>query len=75
MYAALRAGKIINNGEQAAHTTLLGIMGRMAAYTGQVVTPEHVLESKEDLSPAKYEFGPDPLPIAPVPIPGYTQLV
>ena len=75
MYAALRAGQIINNGEQAAHSTLLGIMGRMAAYTGEVVTPEQILESQEDLSPAKYEFGPDPLPVAPVPIPGYTQLI
>ena len=36
MYAALRKGKPINNGEQAAYSTLLAIMGRMAAYTGQI---------------------------------------
>ena len=34
MFAAIRAGKPINNGEQAANSTLLAIMGRMAAYTG-----------------------------------------
>ena len=34
MFAALRAGKPINNGEQAANSTLLAIMGRVAAYTG-----------------------------------------
>ena len=34
MFAAIRAGKPINNGEQAAHTTLLALMGRTAAYTG-----------------------------------------
>ena len=71
MFAAIRAGKPINNGEQAAHSTLLAIMGRMAAYTGQVVTPEMVLNSKEDLSPPKYEFGPLVAPA--VPVPGFTK--
>ena len=68
MFAALRAGKPINNGEQAAISTLLAIMGREAAYTGQSITPSQVLESKLDLSPASYTFGPNPVP--PVPVPG-----
>jgi predicted dehydrogenase len=71
MYAALRAGKPINNGEQAALSTLLAIMGRTAAYTGLVVTPDLVLNSKEDLSPPKYEFGPLVAPA--VPVPGFTK--
>ncbi len=71
MFAALRAGKPINNGEQAAMSTLLAIMGREAAYTGQTITPEQVLNSKQDLSPAKYEYGPNPVP--PVPVPGVTR--
>jgi predicted dehydrogenase len=71
MFAALRAGKPINNGEQAANSTLLAIMGRVAAYTGGVITPEQVLSSKLDLSPAKYEFGPNPVP--PIPVPGTTK--
>ena len=33
-------GKPINNGEHAAISTLLAMMGRTAAYTGNVVTPE-----------------------------------
>ena len=70
MFAAIRAGKPINNGEQAANSTLLAIMGRMAAYTGQILTPDQVLNSKLDLSPASYEFGPNPVP--PVPVPGTT---
>jgi predicted dehydrogenase len=68
MFAALRAGKPINNGAQSAVSTLLAIMGREAAYTGQVITPEQVLNSKVDLSPPRYEFGPNPVP--PVPVPG-----
>jgi hypothetical protein len=35
------------------------------------VTPETVLNSKEDLSPPKYEFGP--VPTRPVPVPGFTK--
>ncbi len=71
MFAAIRAGKPINNGEQAALSTLLALMGRTAAYTGLVVTPEFVLNSKEDLSPPKYEFGPLVAPA--VPVPGFTK--
>ena len=71
MFAALRAGKPINNGEQSAASTLLAIMGRTAAYTGKVITPEMILNSTDELGPAKCEFGP--LQAAPVPIPGYTK--
>jgi predicted dehydrogenase len=71
MFAAIRAGKPINNGEQAAHSTLLALMGRTAAYTGLAVTPETILTSKEDLSPPKYEFGPLVAPA--IPVPGFTK--
>jgi predicted dehydrogenase len=68
MFAAIRAGKPINNGEAAAQSTLLALMGRTAAYTGQVITPDLILKAKEDLSPPRYEFGP--LAMRPVPVPG-----
>jgi predicted dehydrogenase len=71
MFAAIRAGKPINNGEQAAHSTLLALMGRTAAYTGRVITPEEMLNSKEDLSPPSYEFGPLPTPT--IPVPGFAK--
>ena len=71
MFAAIRAGKPINNGEAAAHSTLLALMGRTAAYTGQVITPDLILKGKEDLSPPRYEFGPLALP--PIPVPGSTR--
>ena len=71
MFAAIRAGKPINNGEKAAGTTLLALMGRTAAYTGEVITPEMILTSKEDLSPPKYEFGA--LTPASIPVPGTTK--
>jgi len=73
MYAAIRAGTPINNGEYMARSTLLAIMGRIATYTGQEVTWEQALNSKEDLSPPKYEWGP--APAAPIAVPGVTKLV
>jgi predicted dehydrogenase len=68
MFAAIRAGKPINNGEKAAASTLLALLGRTAAYTGEVITPEMILNSKENLSPPSYEFGS--LATAPIPVPG-----
>jgi predicted dehydrogenase len=71
LFASIRAGKPINDGERMAHSTLLAIMGRMAAYTGQEITWQMALASKEDLSPPKYEFGQ--LAVAPVAQPGVTK--
>ncbi len=71
MFAAIRAGKPINNGDKAAGSTLLALMGRTAAYTGEIITPEMILNSKEDLSPPKYEFGA--LATPPIPVPGTTK--
>jgi predicted dehydrogenase len=73
MFAAIRKGQPINQGEYVAKSTLLAILGRMATYTGQVITWEQALNSKEDLSPPKYEWGP--LPEPPVAVPGVTPFV
>ncbi|MDQ6630239.1 MAG: Gfo/Idh/MocA family oxidoreductase [Verrucomicrobiota bacterium] len=73
-FAGIRSGKLINNGDRMAQSTLMGIMGRMAAYTGQEVTWEQALSSKETLVPEKLDWKMK-LDIAPMPIPGVTQLV
>ena len=65
---SIRDGKPLNESEQIAHSTLTAIMGREAAYTGQVIKWDEFLKSTLDLSPAKYEFGP--LPEAPQAMPG-----
>jgi len=72
-YQALRAGTPINNGVEGAHSTLMSLMGRMATYTGQKITWKMAMESKEDLSPPKYDWGP--LKYAPVAVPGVTKFV
>jgi len=67
LFAAVRSGKPINNGEYMAKSTLVAIMGRMATYTGQLITWEQALNSQEDLSPEKYEWGPIPAPAIALP--------
>ncbi|MCS7045430.1 MAG: Gfo/Idh/MocA family oxidoreductase [Gemmataceae bacterium] len=68
LFASIRNGRPINNGDYMCKSTLLAIMGRMAAYTGQVITWEQAYHSREDLTPARYEWGPMPTP--PVAQPG-----
>ena len=67
LFASIRAGKPINNGEYMAKSTLLAIMGRMATYTGQEITWDMAWKSKEDLSPSRYEWGDIATPEAAVP--------
>jgi hypothetical protein len=72
LFASIRSGTPINNGDYMAKSTLLAIMGRMATYTGQLVTWEQAMSSPEDLTPAKYEWGAIATPS--VAIPGVTEL-
>ena len=72
LFASIRRGQPINNGQYMAKSTLLAIMGRMAAYTGQVITWEQALGSEEDLSPPRYDWDV-PLSVPPVAIPGQTK--
>jgi predicted dehydrogenase len=73
LFASIRAGKPINNGLYMAQSTMMAIMGRMAAYTGQRVTWEQAMNSQERLGPDQYEWGPAPEPV--VAVPGVTKLV
>jgi predicted dehydrogenase len=72
LFAAIRSGNPINNGEYMCKSTLMAIMGRMACYTGQAVTWEQALNSREDLSPPRYDW--IELPVPPVAQPGVTRL-
>jgi len=71
LFAGIRAGKVINDGEAAAHSTLMAILAREAAYSGKKVTWQQMLDSKHDLSPKEYAWGPNP--VMAVPVPGVYQ--
>jgi myo-inositol 2-dehydrogenase/D-chiro-inositol 1-dehydrogenase len=71
-FASIRAGQPINDGDRMASSTMLAIMGRMAAYTGQEITWEMAMNSKEQLVPEKLDWDMK-LPVQPVALPGITQ--
>lgn len=71
LFASIRSGKLINDGEFMAHSTLTAIMGRMAAYTGKRVTWDEALNSTEKLGPDSYSFDMKP-PVVEVAKPGIT---
>ncbi|MFO0936159.1 MAG: Gfo/Idh/MocA family oxidoreductase [Gemmataceae bacterium] len=60
LYQSIRAGKPMNDAERSAKSTLMAIMGREAAYTGKKLTWKQMLESKQNLQPATYSWGPNP---------------
>lgn len=72
LFAGIRSGQPRNDGRYMSLSSMLAIMGRMATYTGQFVTWDQAFYSTEDLTPAKYEWGP--LEVAPVAVPGVTRL-
>jgi predicted dehydrogenase len=72
-FASIRSGTPINHGDYMSKSTLMAIMGRMATYTGQEISWQQALNSREDLTPAKYEWGAMPMPL--VAIPGQTKVV
>ncbi|MFH1920822.1 MAG: Gfo/Idh/MocA family oxidoreductase [Planctomycetota bacterium] len=64
LFAALLAGKPYNEGDYGAVATMTSILGRMATYSGKVVTWDEGLSSEEDLSPARYAWDAEP-PVKP----------
>ena len=74
LFASIRSGKLINNGDYMARSTLMAIMGRMATYTGQKITWEQAMNSKENLSPDRYDWDAAP-PKSEVAVPGVTKVL
>jgi predicted dehydrogenase len=74
LFASIRSGRPINNGTYMSHSTLMAVMGRMATYTGQNVSWQHALDSKELLAPDRYAWDALP-PSSDVAVPGVTRLL
>jgi predicted dehydrogenase len=87
MFKSIRKNEPINNGDYMTKSTLVSMMVRMSAYTGKTIYWDRaaaeaaraaadapvVMESTEDLSPPKYEFGP--LPVPAIAVPGQTKFI
>lgn len=72
-FAALRKGEIINTGEYMANSTMLGLLGREAAHSGQRVTWAQMWASSQDQAPDDLKMDSS-FAIAPLPVPGVHKL-
>ncbi|NAS12521.1 Gfo/Idh/MocA family protein [Poritiphilus flavus] len=81
LFASIKAGGVINDAEHAAKTTMTAILGRMATYSGQLITFEDALNKGRNLMPSEFSWDTQPkvLPDAEgnyrIPVPGVTQVL
>lgn len=81
LFASIRAGKPINEGEYGALSSMTSVLGRMATYSGKVIEWKDALASNISLAPKQYSFKANPptLPDAngnyPIAVPGVTKTV
>lgn len=73
-FAAIRKGEALNTGEYMAKSTMLAILGREAAHTGQRILWSDLWNAAQDITPAaKIEMN-SKLPASVVPVPGRYKL-
>jgi len=81
LFAALKAGEPYNECDWALESTMTAILGRMATYSGKVVTWDEAWNSQIDLHPSSYAWDAEPKPkpgpdgIYPCAMPGVTKAV
>lgn len=81
LFAAIRNGDVINDTEYGAKSTMSAILGRMATYSGQIVTWDEAMKSNKSLMPERFAWDANP-PVMPdengnypVPVPGQTEVL
>ena len=74
LFATIRNGRPMNDGEWMANSTMLGLMGRMAGYTGQTITWDQAINSNETLGPKTEDYAWDlKWNVPPIAKPGITK--
>jgi len=75
LFASIRNGQPINDIDWMYKSTMLAILGRMVCYTGQMITWDQAMNSREDMTPTDgYRWDRAPA-IPAVARPGVTRLV
>ncbi len=72
-FAAIRKGEPLNAGEYMANSTMLAILAREAAHSGQRITWDEVWKANQDLAPDTLTMA-DSFPTQNVPVPGKYML-
>jgi predicted dehydrogenase len=76
LFASIRSGNLMNDGEWMAQSNMMAIMGRMAAYTGQTITYEDAMKSRKVLGPSIDQYDWDlEFEGPPVAMPGITEFM
>ena len=81
LFASIKAGGVISDTEHAAKTTMTAILGRMATYSGQLITFEDALNKGRSIMPETYSWDtmppviPDDNGFYPIPVPGVTEVL
>jgi len=75
LFAAIRNGKPMNDGNLMANSTMIAILGRMVAYSGQTLEWDQAMTSNKILGPAMDQLSWDSKYTGPeVAIPGITKV-
>lgn len=74
LFKALRAGNPPNDGDSMLKSNLMALMARESAHTGQQVTWDMALQSKQCLMPEQLDWNMK-LDVPAVPIPGVTKFI
>ncbi|MEX0994855.1 MAG: Gfo/Idh/MocA family oxidoreductase [Balneolaceae bacterium] len=83
LFASIRSGRVINDTEQGAKSTMSAIIGRMATYSGKVIQWGEAMKSDHRLVPDSSQLGwnvnppvmPDTEGNYPIPVPGETDVL
>lgn len=76
LFASIREGKPMNDGEIMTNSTMLAILSRMVGYSGQTITWEHAINSNQVLGPEFNQYRWDlNWPGPEVAIPGITKVL
>ena len=79
LFASIRNGGLIADAENGAKSTLTAIMGRMATYSGKVISWDQVMNSNLQIMPESVDWNSNPPTIPnssgmyPIPTPGITE--
>jgi myo-inositol 2-dehydrogenase/D-chiro-inositol 1-dehydrogenase len=74
LFASIRAGSPLNEGYNGAMSSMTAILGRLATYSGQMLSMDEALASEISLAPERYDWDAQPRTPS-VAIPGQSKVV
>lgn len=74
VHSILGAGPYINEAMAVAESTMTCIMAREAAYSGERITWDQIMNSKQDLTPPSFDLSAS-VAVPPLPVPGEYKFI